>query len=286
MNHFLVRLVACGAIAGSISATALADASIAVTGPGSTNIVSNRSSNFESLRTLNRVNALNFNSQWASTGSVRAFGNTWVGGLGGSGNATNFNSGRNNVEINNNSGFVPAWNWGSGSGGSGGTIFLTGPRSFNRISNDNSNRFVENTTNNVAAINSNQQNARSGGVVVTGNTVVNGPISSGNAANFNSGSNDVNISNSSAVPVGFGSGSWGGSGISTTGPGSANIISNSNRNSFSQNTSNNVLAANVSRQNATTGNVLVSGNTVVNGVGGSGDATNWNMGDNGVGISN
>ena len=290
MHKLFVRLVACGLLAGSLGATALADGSgIELTGPGSTNVVT--SSHFNSVfnRINNRVTVGNFNNQFAQTGGVFVHGNTIVHGSGlGSGSAFNFNSGSNDVFINNHSNGSMPWWGGSGSGGGGGTIFLTGPHSFNAISSNNSNRFSSTTTNNVRANNFSSQTARSGAVVVTGNTLVTGVGGSGNAANFNSGSNTVGISNSSPSWSGsWGSGSGGGGGfIGVTGPGSFNAIRNNSSNRFTQTTSNNVSAINSNRQTATTGPVVVSGNTVVSGVGGSGDATNWNSGMNDVNINN
>lgn len=289
MQKLFVRLVACGLLAGSLGATALADGagSIGLTGPGSTNVVTSSNLNLDLFRLNNRVAVGNFNNQFAQTGGVFVHGNTFVHGSGlGSGSASNFNQGSNNVEINNDGGIMPFGWWGSGSGG-GGTIFLTGPHSFNAISTNNVNRVSSNTVNNVHANNSSNQVARSGGVLVTGNTLVTGVGGSGNAANWNSGTNTVGISNSMPVWSGsWGSGSGGGGAIGITGPGSFNAIHTNNRQIFSQNTTNNVSATNWNHQSATTGPVVVSGNTVVSGVGGSGDATNWNSGQNDVNVNN
>lgn len=288
MQKLFVRLVACGLLAGSLGATALANgSSISLTGPGSTNVVTSSNSNSAKFRLNNRVALGNFNKQFAQTGGVFASGNTVVRGSGlGSGSAFNFNSGRNNVVLENSGGIMPFGFFGSGSGG-GGTIFLTGPHSVNVISSSNSKRFSSNITNNVRATNSNTQTARSGGVIVTGNTLVTGVGGSGNAANFNSGVNNVGISNSSPSWGGSNWGNGGGGGsISTTGPGSFNLIRSNSSNRFTQTTTNNVSATNTNRQTATSGPVVIRGNTVVSGVGGSGDATNENTGQNHVNINN
>lgn len=289
MQKLFVRLVASGLLAGSLGATALADGSgIELTGPGSTNVVTSSNFNLNLFRLNNRVALGNFNNQFAQTGDVFVHGNTLVHGSGlGSGSATNFNRGNNLVEIDNSgSGFMPFSSWGSGSGG-GGTIFLTGPHSFNSISHNNLNLVSSNINNNVRANNFSTQTARSGAVVVTGNTLVTGVGGSGNAANFNSGTNTVGISNSQPTWSGnWGSGSGGSGFIGVTGPGSFNAIRNNSANILSQNTTNNVTATNSNRQTATSGRVVISGNTVVSGVGGSGDATNWNTGQNEVNLNN
>ncbi|HEY2003794.1 MAG TPA: hypothetical protein VGH44_01610 [Candidatus Saccharimonadia bacterium] len=291
MHKLFVRLVASGLLAGSLGATALADgSSIELTGPGSTNVVTSSNSNSAQFRLNNRVALGNFNHQFAQTGGVFVCGNTVVHGSGlGSGSAFNSNSGRNNVMLENSGGMTPFGFLGGGSGG-GGTIFLTGPHSANVISSSNSNRFSSTTTNNVRANNSSTQTARSGGVLVTGNTLVTGVGGSGNAANFNSGTNTVGISNSSPSWNGSSWGSSGGGGgggsISTTGPGSFNLIRSNNSSRSTQSTTNNVTATNTNRQSASSGPVVISGNTVVSGVGGSGDATNENMGQNDVRINN
>jgi len=293
MQKFMIRLAMASAVALGFGATALADgsgrSSIELTGPFSTNIISSSSSFLQRLNTRNFVNAQNFNHQFARSGDVRVFGNTLVLGSGlGSGNAINVNSGRNNINIDNNQGGSMWWWGGSGSGSGGGSIFLTGPGSFNAIHGNNSLRFTSNISNRVNAQNFSTQTARSGNVTVTGNTLVTGVGGSGNAENFNQGSNEVNISNEQGGLSGlnFGSGSGGGGSIAVTGPGSFNAISHNNRTSVSQTISNNVNAQNFNRQTAQSGNVTISGNTVVSGVGGSGDATNWNSGMNDVGISN
>lgn len=290
MNKLFVRLAVAGAVTvGMVApAVALADsASIDLTGPFSTNVVTNSSRNNINNLVSNRAAVGNWNNQYARSGNVSAWGNTKVLGFGGSGNAYNVNSGRNDVFIaNSGMGAVP-FGVGNGNDGNAG-IFLTGPGSFNGISGNNSNRFNQSTVNNVRANNFSNQSARSGAVTISGNTVVEGVGGSGNAANVNSGTNTVNLDNQSSLPTWNWSGNGGGgnANIAVTGPGSLNAIRGSNSNSVNLRTMNNVNATNSNYQNATTGNVTISGNTVVKGVGGSGDATNWNSGQNDVGISN
>jgi hypothetical protein len=290
MNKLFVRLVASGAVAASMGATALASsASIDTTGPGSTNLITSSNRNSFSSNLRNRVDTGNWNYQNAKTGNVRADCNTKVYGFGGgSGNANNYNNGNNWVAVSN-SGNNGNWSWGNGGGGNReASIFLTGPKSFNEISGGNNRSdFRSNVSNNVNAQNFSDQNARSGGVTISGNTVVSGVGGSGSATNYNMGVNTVQIDNQgNRTPGWLNGGNNGSAFISTTGPKSFNAIEGNNSNRVSENTTNNVNATNVNRQNATTGNVTITGNTVVRGVGGSGDASNYNSGMNDVGISN
>lgn len=292
MNKLFVRLAVAGAVAVGVvaPAAALADgASIDLTGPYSTNVVTSSNRNNFNNMVYNQAALGNWNNQNARSGNVSVWGNTKVLGFGGSGNAYNVNSGRNDVSIyNSGMGAVP-FGFNNGSGGNA-SIFLTGPGSFNGISGNNSNRFNQTTVNNVRANNYSTQNASSGNVRITGNTVVYGAGGSGDAANVNSGTNTVNLDNQSSLPSwnwsGNGGNGNGNAGIAVTGPGSLNAISGQNSNSVNSRTINNVQATNSNRQTANTGSVTISGNTVVSGVGGSGNATNWNSGENDVGIGN
>jgi hypothetical protein len=290
MNKLLVRLVASGLMTVTVGAgAALADtnASISLTGPDSTNIIS--SGNFKTFHSNvnNRVYTSNWNWQNARTGNVCVSGNTKVyGGFLGSGNARNYNTGQNNVYLAN---YGSSWGGGYWGGGSGnGQIFLTGPDSYNRISGlGNRSSFSSNVRNNVNATNFNAQNATTGNVTVSGNTVVSGVGGSGNASNFNQAENNVAIYNQTPTWM---MGNWGPTGtavISTTGPDSYNSISGGGNSSrVSLLTSNNVNTSNTNFQNAQSGNVTISHNTLVTGVGGSGDATNWNSAANNVQLQN
>jgi len=289
MNRLFVRLVASSLVTVTFGAgVALADnaATIELTGPGSTNLVTNRGFDTFTRNVHNNVAVSNRNHQFARSGSVNIFGNTKVcGGSFGSGNARNTNFGVNHVNISNFGGFGGFSNFGN-SGVGRGVIFLTGPDSFNRISSNNSRSFSSTIRNNVSANNFNTQRAESGNVIIRGNTLVTGVGGSGNASNFNQGVNDVNITNSQPF-VGLGSHGGGGSAvISTTGPDSFNAISGNNSSRTNLSTVNNVTATNSNNQTARTGDVVISHNTVVSGVGGSGDATNWNSGMNSVDLSN
>jgi len=288
MNKLLVRFVATGAVALSVGApAALADsASIGTTGPGSHNQIFSSNRNSFSSVMVNRVNSGNVNNQSASTGGEGIFGNTAVWGAGvSSGSAANWNSGQNNVFISNNDN---GGNWvGLGKGGGNTTIFLTGPHSSNQIRTDNSSRVSETTVNTVNAQNFSNQAARSGSVTVAGNTLVSGAGGSGNAVNENSGVNNVQIDNSSAMPAGFVGDNGGGSAtIGITGPHSNNQIFENSSQSFNSKTINSVSAQNFNQQSASTGNVKIANNTVASGANGSGSATNSNMAQNNVGISN
>jgi hypothetical protein len=291
MNKLFVRLVGSGAIAASMGATALASsASIDTTGPGSTNVISSSNRNSFSSNLRNHVDTGNWNYQTAKTGNVRINCNTKVDGFGsGSGSASNYNNGNNWVAVNNSGN---GGNWGNGYNGNGNgngeaSIFLTGPKSYNQISDSRSNSFRSNVNNNVNAQNYSTQNARSGAVTISGNTVVSGVGGSGSASNYNMGVNTVQIDNQGNRTPGWSMGGGdGNANVSTTGPWSYNAIRGNNSNRVSENTTNNVTANNFNHQTATTGSVTITGNTVVRGVGGSGDATNYNSGMNDVGISN
>jgi hypothetical protein len=296
MNGLLIRLAASGLMTVALGAgVALADgggsggASIELTGPGSTNIISGGSSHNFRSNISNRVYGCNCNNQYSRSGDERFNHNTKVYGDGyGSGSARNYNDSANNVYLSNRSeGNNGYGSWGNG-GSRTGAIALTGPYSYNRIS-DSGNRssFNSQVRNNVNTSNFNSQQATTGNVRITGNTVVEGVGGSGNASNFNSAENNVAISNSQ--PHTF-FGNWGPTGaaeITTTGPDSFNSISGGGRSSrVNLLTNNNVNASNANYQSARSGDVTISHNTVVSGVGGSGDATNWNSASNGVDVSN
>src|SRR5437868_568722 len=123
MNKLFVRLAVAGAVAVGMAApaAALADsASIDLTGPFSTNVVTNSNRNSLNSLVFNRAAVGNWNNQWARSGNVSVWGNTKVLGFDGSGNASNFNSGRNNVDIENiGMGVVP---FGFNNGGGDGSI--------------------------------------------------------------------------------------------------------------------------------------------------------------------
>lgn len=266
MNKLFVRLVASGAVAASMGATALASgASIDTTGPGSTNVITSGNRNSFSSNLRNHVDTGNWNYQTAKTGNVRVDCNTKVDGYGsGSGSASNYNNGNNWVAVNNSGN---GGNWGNGYNGNGNreaSIYLTGPKSYNQISDNHRNDFRSNVNNNVNAQNYSTQNARSGAVTISGNTVVSGVGGSGNASNYNMGVNTVQIDNQGNRTPGWSTGGSGGNAyVSTTGPWSYNAIRDNNSNRVSENTTNNVNATNFNRQNATTGNVTITGNTVV-----------------------
>jgi hypothetical protein len=190
------------------------------------------------------------------------------------------------VDVSNNGG-----NWGGGSwsgGNNNARIFLTGPDSTNRITFDNRNNFRLNNTNNVGITNLNDQNARSGDVDIHGNTVVRGGGSgSGDAYNTNSTVNAVSATNSSPSFSGnFGSGGSGSASIGVTGPDSYNSIRSNNNSNTNISNRNTVGIANVNQQTAQSGDVSISHNTVVDGVGGSGNAVNSNRTINDVSLEN
>ncbi|HEX3081851.1 MAG TPA: hypothetical protein VHQ86_01215 [Candidatus Saccharimonadia bacterium] len=167
------------------------DASIAVTGPGSTNVIAeNSGSSFRSTN-VNEVGVTNSNDQSARSGNVDVSRNTVVGGGVSSGAASNSNSTGTEVNVSNPA-VTGVATGGSGTNGSA-SIDTTGPGSTNRISENNRTSFTSTNVNEVAVTNSNNQTARSGNVDVSRNTVVSGDISSGDARNSNGTSTGVGI---------------------------------------------------------------------------------------------
>ncbi len=199
MNHLIVRLAASGAIAASLAAPVLAGDSshIGFTGPESRNIISLNHSNRFNENIRNNVGITNNNVQNARSGNVLVDRNNVVGGVR-SGDAINTNRTSNQVSINTPSTFRgDAFSGGPGFGfdGDRGSAFIdnTGPESKNII-RDNRNRNVDRNVNNTVGItNNNNQNAQSGNVRVSNNGFVHGPVSSGDAINFNQTSNRVDI---------------------------------------------------------------------------------------------
>lgn len=169
------------------------------------------------------------------------------------------------------------------------SIGTTGPGSNNQIFTSNLNSLCNSVLNRVNTGNFNSQSATSGNVGIFGNTAVWGSGgSSGQAANWNSGTNNVFISNSgnSGSLSGMGSGGAGNATIFLTGPHSNNQIFETSSNRVSLSTVNNVNAQNFSNQTARSGGVTIAGNTLVSGVGGSGNAVNENSAANNVQIEN
>jgi len=233
--------------------------------------------------TRNWIASVNWNHQAANSGDVSAYHNTKVwGGGSGSGNAMNSNDASNYVTVNNAGNGSNGGYWG---GDSNAAIDTTGPDSFNRIDIRDNNTTRNTTTNNVQSLNTNFQTANSGDVRTSHNTIAEGGSGSGNAYNENSGSNTVSIHNAPSTG-GQSMGTVHDASIGTTGPDSYNDIRFVSNNSNTQTTTNNVTSANVNNQSANSGSVSASGNTVVNGMGGSGDAMNVNSGSNHTVVSN
>lgn len=289
MNQLFVRLALSGAVAGLLSTSALADnASIALTGPGSTNTVTSIGLNSFRSKINNWADLGNWNNQVAKSGDVWVTGNTGVyGGGTGSGNAYNYNNNDNNVTIANTQPYQPYGDsYGNGSNGNG-VIYLTGPYSANSIGSYGYNRYNADTNNYVNANNVNNQNARSGAVNITGNTLVEGVGGSGDAVNNNNNTNTLTLTNGNSLPALPALPNGGDNGvISTTGPGSYNAISSLYGANYNQRTNNYINSTNSNQQTARSGDVNVTGNTVVLGIGGSGNAYNSNSNTNGANISN
>jgi hypothetical protein len=117
-------------------------------------------------------------------------------------------------------------------------INTTGPNSNNTVNIREDTNVTETNTNHVSVDNNNDQTARSGSAVVSGNTL-GGEAVSGNASNFNATTTNVKISNVSAVSAeaccglgagpgfggGLGSGGGAGSGAGAPGVGAGAPVS-------------------------------------------------------------
>lgn len=284
MKKLFVRLAASSAIVASLGAPALAsDVSLHATGPGSTNAVTSINHNHWNNLNYNRVGLGNWNSQQARSGHVCACGNTWIGGSLSSGSAHNQNQTHNLVNLSNHSTGFGGFNHGSGNHTA--SIHLTGPDSNNHIRFSNHNRFTQVNHNSVNLTNANHQSAKSGDVSLSHNTVVHGGAQSGNATNHNASQNVVAISNQSPT---FAPGTSGHNtaSINTTGPGSHNQIKLHNSSDTNLVNHNAVSISNSNHQTATSGDVNINHNTVVDGGGHSGDATNHNSTENEVSVTN
>lgn len=167
-------------------------ATIYLTGPNSTNVIDENSSDRYSSSNANNVTTNNENNQQAYSGNVNESDNTF-GGNASSGPAYNQNNTENNVSISNGNGGGEVGQ-GYSSEPSSGFIGLTGPGSNNRISSRNSNSYSSSNTNNVYTTNANTQYATSGNVSERDNTF-GGSASSGSAYNSNQTDNEYSINN-------------------------------------------------------------------------------------------
>ncbi len=262
------------------SSTALGQASITLTGPGSVNLITWLQAQNSLQQNINNVGVANNNAQVAVSGPANVSGNT-IGGSALSGNAWNGNNTGTGVSIANG-GSVCCFNFGSGLGSA--SIFLTGPGSFNSISGTSVNNTTVVNANNVGVNNQNAQTAVTGGANVSGNTI-GGSAVSGPASNSNSTGTGVTISNggggTAVVPVAVPLSAS----IGVTGPGSTNIIGSTTTNTYTQTTTNNVGVSNTNNQTAVSGPANVSGNTI-GGSAVSGSASNSNTASTGVSITN
>ena len=173
--------------------TGLASAdSISWTGPGSWNVISTSFNMTSRFLNTNNLGFNNANFQSVVTGWAKVEGNT-NGGNAMTGNAMN----------NNASGFwVSATNQATAGSSTGGVMGVsgdnsisdTGPHSVNVITSSQNVQTVVKNTNTVSFNNLNDQSAVSGNAVVEGNTS-GGNASTGDATNNNSSTVDVNAEN-------------------------------------------------------------------------------------------
>jgi len=202
--------------------------SIGLTGPHSTNIIRNSSSNSYNSSNNNTVSVNNNNSQSANSGRSSNDGNTIAGFGGGSGNAVNANHTTTHLGLlNATSG--RAGNGGHAGGVSMGSIYLTGPHSTNLVSSNQSSSTNVSNNNNVGVNNNSAQNASSGSSSSDGNTIGGGG-STGNAGNSNATATSLMLGNVTTLPTRtstYGAGGF----IGLTGPHSTNIVDSSSSNS-------------------------------------------------------
>jgi hypothetical protein len=287
MNKLIARAAASATLLAGLGGSALASGNLDITGPGSTNIIDLSHINRVNTNTLNSITPDNFSFQLARSGSVIINHNTKTfDGVSGSGNASNFNHEDNSTNLTSDARTELPIVF-NNEDGHNALLDTTGPNSSNRIIENNSNQININTFNAVHSLNDNSQSATSGDVRISGNTIANGGSGSGEATNMNSGSNVVDITNHpSGIGLIVGSSSGNNADMAVTGPDSTNIIRTTDAHSFTQNTANNVSSTNLNNQTARSGDVIVSGNTIAEGFGGSGDASNINSGTNDSQISN
>lgn len=177
----------------------------------------------------------------------------------------------------------------AGAAGASPSIDTTGPGSENRISQRDYTRTRVTNNNHVDLTNNNPQEAESGEAEAERNTTVDG-VWSGHASNNSTMNATVRVDNSGSSSDARSAGGRGGAdvsdaSISTTGPGSENVISA--RNTVKTTVSNNnwVTVTNNNEQTAESGEASAEHNTTVGDVS-SGDATNTSHATFDVTVSN
>jgi hypothetical protein len=163
------------------------------TGPGSKNIVRFERDRRVEVRNNNDVRVTNHTAQHATSGDAKVSHNT-RGGDAITGDASNENLTRVDARIDNSFSSEAAFH-GGGSGHSlGGSIELTGPDSFNKVSSLEKENISVHNNNNVNVTNETNQTARSGDARVTDNTK-GGDAITGDASNFNQTDVRLDITN-------------------------------------------------------------------------------------------
>jgi hypothetical protein len=162
------------------------EGTIDTTGPDSHNGVVLGSSNTNKAKNNNGVNGANSTKQGATSGDVKANGNTNAGGAG-SGAAGNGNGTGTAVDVDNGHTTPTDPGHGVSTPGATGTISNTGPDSVNKVIFNSTNNTTVTNNNNVNTANWTNQSATSGDVKANNNTTVNGGGSG--AANNGNGTN-------------------------------------------------------------------------------------------------
>lgn len=176
----------------SLSTGVVAAQSATTEGPNSPATVHVRNHDRMEVRTDNRVNFRNQNSQASSTGTARAHNNTTVGDVG-SGSASADNSLSGSVWVDN-TGVSSGMSMGADSSSVSTDASSMGPNSPARVRVDNNNSVEVKTNNNVSVSNNNTQHATSGNASASNNTTV-GSVTSGDATATNDTTFDLTIMN-------------------------------------------------------------------------------------------
>ena len=157
-------------------------------------------------------------------------------------------------------------------------ISFTGPDSLNRILTEDRSSVLLDSRTNVFSLNATKQTALSGPAVQTENTWGGGSVESGQAANRNATSTQVQLMSQPPVmlPQSVSGSGNGVSSLDTTGPDSSNEILRRDNSSFVQKDTVNVGVVNLTEQTAVSGPAVSSRNTRGGDLVMSGDAWNSN----------
>lgn len=180
----------------AVPAMAANTVNIGMTGPNSTNSVWLNNRRSVKVNNFNIAFVTNNQTSTTSTGGNVISGNTNVTGGSGSGNATS------NTTIDNqiNGSITQIADCGCTPGDTNVTINTTGPGSTNNVTVDNSNKIKVNNIQFARVTNYVHSTTSTGGNSVTGNTMVGGGGSAGNASSNTSVTNWLNTTTTNITP--------------------------------------------------------------------------------------